>query len=82
LHQASPAWIVRDDGSFVVRLFRVAVLYELGENIREEDADGNTEKSTGAAGGIVGYDEVDKETSADAEAHWKGEKRKFHENII
>jgi hypothetical protein len=54
----------------------------LGEDVGEEHAYGDTEKSTCTSGGIICDNEVDKETSANAEANWEGEKGELHENII
>ena len=82
LHQASSARIVGHDGAFVVCIFRIAIFQELGEDVCEEHAYGDTEKSTCTTGGIICYNKVDKETSADAEANWEGEKGELHENII
>jgi hypothetical protein len=54
----------------------------LGENVGEEYADGDAEKSACTTGGIICDNEVDKETSANTEANWEGEKGELHENII
>jgi hypothetical protein len=82
LHQASSARAVRDDGAFVVCVLRVTIFEQLGEDVREEHADSDTEKSTCTPGGIICDNEVDKETSADTESNGKGEKGILHENVI
>jgi hypothetical protein len=82
LHEASSARIVGHDRAFVVGIFRIAVFEELGEDVGEEDAYGDAEKSTCTTGGIICDNKVDKETSANAEANGEGEKGKLHENII
>jgi hypothetical protein len=54
----------------------------LGENVCEEYADGDAEKSTCTTSGIMCDNEVDKETRANTESNGKGEKGILHENMV
>jgi hypothetical protein len=54
----------------------------LGENVREEYADGNAENSTCTTSAIICDKEVDKETRANTESNGKGEKGILHENMV